>query len=400
MTAADSPARQLDRYLQTIAGDRRGDELLEIRYATGDGRMRRRFISIRRLDAAARAIRSLSSRTDVYCGVLLRSHRAGGRGAVTSSHLAFVDVDAVDALDRLQRSAMTPTMIVSSGTAGHAHAYWALRTRVGAVELEQANRTLASHLGGDLASVDAARILRPAGTLSHKYRPPASVELLRLNPATRYEVAELLDGLQPPPPRPAAATAGPGRAARTELDELLLAIPAATYVRELTGLEPRRDGKVSCPFHELSAGRDVTADVSPACSPADASLTGRRAPLASTSGAASDPLRLVPPPVYFEQLTGLRVGRSGKLHCLFHDDRSPSLHVYREPDRGWYCFGCGRGGSIYDLAALLSGRETRGTEFLELKRDLERLFTSPVTTAAVRRAPWMVADRDQSRSRT
>ena len=49
MTAADSPARQLDRYLQMIVGDRCGDELLEIRYATGDGGMRRRFISIRRL---------------------------------------------------------------------------------------------------------------------------------------------------------------------------------------------------------------------------------------------------------------------------------------------------------------------------------------------------------------
>ena len=39
------------------------------------------------------------------------------------------------------------------------------------------------------------------------------------------------------------------RAGRTELDELLLAIPAAIYVRELAGLEPGRDGKVSCPFH-------------------------------------------------------------------------------------------------------------------------------------------------------
>jgi DNA primase len=36
---------------------------------------------------------------------------------------------------------------------------------------------------------------------------------------------------------------------RTELDSLLLAIPAATYVRELAGLEPRGDGKVNCPFH-------------------------------------------------------------------------------------------------------------------------------------------------------
>ena len=246
---ADSPAGQLDRYLQTIAGDRRGDELLEIRYATGDGGMRRRFISIRRLDAAARAIRSLSPRSDVYCGVLLRSHRAGGRDAVTRSHLAFVEIDAVDALDRLQRFARTPTMIVSSGTAGHAHAYWRLRSRVEAVELEQANRTLASHLGGDLASIDAARILRPAGTLSHKHRPPTPVELLHLDPAVRYELAELVDGLPPAPSRPAAAAARRERAARTELDELLLAIPAASYVRELTGLEPRRNGKVNCPLH-------------------------------------------------------------------------------------------------------------------------------------------------------
>ena len=249
MTIADSPARQLDRYLRMIVGDRRGDELLEIRYATGDGGMRRRFISIRRLDAAARAIRSLSSRADVYCGVLLRSRRAGGRDAVTKSHLAFVEIDALDALDRLQRFARPATMIVSSGTAGHAHAYWRLRTRVGPVELERANRALASHLGADLASVDAARILRPAGTVSHKHRPPAPVELLHLDADLRYELVALLDGLTLAPLRTAAAAAGRERAARTELDELLLAIPAATYVRELTGHAPRRNGKVNCPFH-------------------------------------------------------------------------------------------------------------------------------------------------------
>jgi hypothetical protein len=210
--------------------------------------MRRRFISIRRLDAAARAIRALSPRSDVYCGVLLRSHRAGGRDAVTRSHLAFVEIDFVDALDRLQRFASTPTMIVSSGTAGHAHAYWTLRRRVGANELEQANRTLARPLGGDLASVDAARILRPAGTLSHKHRPPTPVELLHLDTAGRYELAELVDGLAPAPSPTNAAGGGRVRAGRTELDELLLAIPAATYVRDLAGLEPRRNGKVNCPF--------------------------------------------------------------------------------------------------------------------------------------------------------
>jgi hypothetical protein len=101
---------------------------------------------------------------------------------------------------------------------------------------------------------------------------------------------------------------------------------------------------------------------------------------------SSDPLRLVPPPVYFQRLTGLRVGRSGKLRCLFHEDRSPSLHVYREPGRGWYCFGCGRGGSIYDLAALLLGRETRGQNFSELRRELEELMLSPRSVSHPKRS--------------
>jgi hypothetical protein len=244
-----SPAGQLDRYLRVIAAGAHGGHLLEIRYAIRGGDMARVFVPPRRLDRAARVIRSLAPRTDVYCGVVLRTRRAGGRDAVTRSHLAWVEIDAVNALERLARFPRTPSMIVSSGTPGHAHAYFALRTAVAPAEVEQANRTLARHLGGDPASVDASRILRPAGTLSHKHQPPAPVELLHVDPAVRYELAELLDGLEPAPPRAPAGRAGAHRTARTELDELLLAIPAATYVRLLAGREPNRAGKVHCPFH-------------------------------------------------------------------------------------------------------------------------------------------------------
>lgn len=87
--------------------------------------------------------------------------------------------------------------------------------------------------------------------------------------------------------------------------------------------------------------------------------------------AAVDPVASIPPRVYFERLTGQTVGRSGKARCPFHDDRNPSLHVYEHPDQGWYCFGCGRGGSIYDLAALLWRSGTRGAEFVALRRELE-----------------------------
>ena len=174
--------------------------------------------------------------------------------------------------------------------------------------------------------------------------------------------------------------------ARARENDPLHQIKPADYVRLLTGRIPGRDGKTACPFHPVSVGRAGSSADLPARSLEDASLTDRWGPAMSgdsgvhrqaasaSSRISSDRLLSVPPPVYFERLTGLRVGRSGKLRCLFHDDRTPSLHVYREPGRGWYCFGCGRGGSIYDLAALLSGRETRGSDFCELRRELEELM--------------------------
>jgi len=93
------------------------------------------------------------------------------------------------------------------------------------------------------------------------------------------------------------------------------------------------------------------------------------------STASADALRAVDPALYVQRLTGQVVGRSRKVRCPLHDDRVPSLHVYPDPERGWYCFGCRRGGSVYDLAAQLWRRPTRGAEFARLRRDLERLLS-------------------------
>jgi hypothetical protein len=360
-----SPRQQLAAFLGQLADDHRSSEMLEIRYVSSRGAMHRRFVPTRRVDEAARTIRALAPRTDVYCGVLPRVRRAGGRDAVIHSHLVFIEIDQPDALARLDRFGRRPTMIVTSGSPGHAHAYWRLRTPVDPDGLERANRILAYHLGGDPASVDAARILRPPASWNHKHAPPARVELLELDPERRYEIDELLTGLAEPSEHRNARAAGPRRTARNDLDRRLLAIPAPDYVQALAGLSPDRHGKMQCPFHDLSVGEATAGGVLPARSFADASSSDRD---------SVDPLLLVPPPVYFERLTGLRVGHSGKVPCLFHDDRHPSLHVYTEADRGWYCFGCRRGGSVYDLAALLWGRTTRGEDFVEVRRELANVL--------------------------
>ena len=107
-------------------------------------------------------------------------------------------------------------------------------------------------------------------------------------------------------------------------------------------------------------------------SPPPAARSPRRRP----ASADRDRLGSIPPREYFERLTGQRVGHSGKVRCPFHEDATPSLHVYERPGQGWYCFGCGRGGSVFDLAALLwslgrsggvAGSGLRGRAFLEVR---------------------------------
>jgi hypothetical protein len=105
-------------------------------------------------------------------------------------------------------------------------------------------------------------------------------------------------------------------------------------------------------------------------------------PAAGDQGDFSDPLRALDPAIYVEALTGQAVGRSRKVSCPFHTDTTLSLHVYESPDGGWYCFGCRRGTSVYDLAGPLWGLQPRGREFVELRRRLYDLLM-PGTPAAL-----------------
>jgi hypothetical protein len=87
-----------------------------------------------------------------------------------------------------------------------------------------------------------------------------------------------------------------------------------------------------------------------------------------------DPLLELEPERYVAALTGRCVAQSRKVRCPLHDDRTASLHVYREPERGWYCFGCRRGGSVYDLAAALWHIEPRGAGFVAVRERLTAMF--------------------------
>jgi len=274
--------------------------LVEVRFRVGQG-MAQVFHPASALDSVAEAILTRSELTDVFVGVLPRSRRGGGRAdLIAASNVVWADCDDANSITALKTSRPPPSMVVGSGTGQNRHAYWFLSETIALDRTESINRRLALALGADQHSTDAARILRPAGSLNHKRNPPTAVRLLRL---------------------------------------------------------------------ALRSGISITA--LDAVLPRDA-----RAPTRAAAPLAADPLQAISPRVYVARLTGQHVGRSGKIRCPFHDDRTPSLHVYEQPGRGWYCYGCGRGGSGYDLAALLWQRETRGKDFLELRRDLRACLSS------------------------
>jgi CHC2 zinc finger len=43
-----------------------------------------------------------------------------------------------------------------------------------------------------------------------------------------------------------------------------------------------------------------------------------------------------------------------------HEDKTPSFYVYADNNRGWTCFGCGRGGDVVHLFALAHGHDHMG----------------------------------------
>jgi RepB DNA-primase from phage plasmid/CHC2 zinc finger len=297
----------IETYLDLIAGPAR-DGYIEVRWKLPGGGMGREFFPVGDRPIGER-LAAKGAETEVYIGAAVRARRDGGKTGIDRLHLLWVDLDTPEAVDHLASFDPPPTMVVWSGSGG-AHSYWRLTNPVTVGDGERANRRLAVHLGADPRAVDAARILRPPGTLNHKHQPPVPVTLDRWRGGdyTARQVAGDLADSEPEQPK-----GTPGR-----------------------------------PF-ELGP---------------------------------NDPLSSIPPEVYVEALAGEPVGRGRKIRCPFHGDTDPSLHVYETAGEGWYCYGCGRGGTVIDFAAAVFGIEPRGRGYWRLRdRIVERLLHAPLRAA-------------------
>ncbi len=291
------PADALRLYLAAIAGNEPHSSMIELRWRERPGQpMHSQFLFAQAPKAIIERVAALATRGDVYAGAAPRTRSRGTADAVERTWTLWVDLDTADAVQRLDAFTPRPSIVLLTGTAGHAQALWPLRAPLAREHVKRANRRIAHAVGGDLNATDVARILRVPMTSNHKHSPPITVECVRLDLAV-YTPREIVGDLADAPTKAAA-----------------------------TSVRPHDD--------------------------------------------RADPLLTISPTVYVSALLGVEPGRDGKIACPFHDDRSPSLHVYDAPERGWRCYGCERGGSIIDLGAALYSIEPRGRGYHEIRRRL------------------------------
>lgn len=176
----------------------------------------------------------------------MRTDRKGGKAHIRHSWLLYVDADNAEAAARVRAFAPQPTLIVQSGTGKNVHAYWALTAPLSPAWFERANRRLSAHLGADVKVTDAARILRPPGSLNHKHDPPVSVTIEHYRRSQIVPVAQVVGRLSDPVPvrQPRARR----MRANVPSADPLQGISADFYYERLTGREATA-GNVRCPFH-------------------------------------------------------------------------------------------------------------------------------------------------------
>jgi RepB DNA-primase N-terminal domain/CHC2 zinc finger len=243
------PAGPLDSaklYLRMLTEFAPAHTLLDVRYRIRGHELARFFVGVHAARAASMIVR-IGQRTDVYVGCASRLRRRGRREDIVPTPMLWADCDGAAADAVLAAFQPPASMIVASGSGENVHAYWGLTHPLVADELEEANRRLAAGLGADPKCADPARVLRVPGTLNFKHGPPRRVHLRQYTGA-RYQLVEILRSL---PSAPITPTQRDVRQAPTlgRASDPLLLIEPARYVRVLTGRQPARDGKISCPFH-------------------------------------------------------------------------------------------------------------------------------------------------------
>ena len=198
----ETPLLQQEQYLKTLFR-RCKDGYIEIRVLSEEWKI----VDRKWYPVETMCVEKLPADKHNFIGVATRKNGEGGKAGIVEIPAVWVDIDfkninrnEVDR--RIADFSLPPSTVVNSGK-GY-HLYWILEIPVTQNEIpkiEDINKRLVNHFGGDRGSADASHILRLPETYNIKYNPPCLVNISSINDET-YHIDDF--GFLPPvePPKP------------------------------------------------------------------------------------------------------------------------------------------------------------------------------------------------------
>ncbi len=117
---------------------------------------------------------------NVYVAPGLFSEKKATKDSFKHSNVAWVEFDGATKIDF--KDIPNPDVIVQTSSETHTHCYWKIRPANGET-VENVNRRLTYYFRADNSGWDCTQVLRPPGTLNHKYSKPLETKLIKFKPS-------------------------------------------------------------------------------------------------------------------------------------------------------------------------------------------------------------------------
>jgi hypothetical protein len=185
-------ANNLTDFLKVLYQHCKPDAFINLRFLPS---AENRFVPLVKSNTVPFIVNSHQSQ-NCYFGVATRIDGDGTKGGIVEIPALWCDIDILEGSPGYDQFVQTyknfllkPSMIIESG--GGYHIYWLLKEPSSKEEIpkvEDLLKRIASHLGGDMAAAEAARILRVPGTYNLKYTPRRRITIGHFHPEKQYNL--------------------------------------------------------------------------------------------------------------------------------------------------------------------------------------------------------------------
>ena len=162
---------ELERFTNLVFGDQKGYVYSPIK---NDNFVPQFFVWPNEKQQLHDWILTNSLTSDVYLSPVIYKERRAVKSSVKCSQVCWVEFDGDRQLEFPPE--LKPTALVQTSSSTHVHAYWGIDS-TDVATVEDINRRLTFFFGADSSGWDATQLLRPPGTLNHKYQAPIPVLL-------------------------------------------------------------------------------------------------------------------------------------------------------------------------------------------------------------------------------